>query len=76
MTVPAPPPAPTPAICQLCDTPLAPSQDRCPECGLRQRLGPTRPDPFVGRNRGILIGVLVALWVLVLAIVAIVWAAS
>lgn len=65
----ASPPAPAPAACPICATPLDPNQQRCPECGLYQQLGPERPDPFRGRGLTTVIGVLVALWVVVLLVV-------
>jgi hypothetical protein len=53
----------------LCGVALGPSQLRCPDCGLHQQLGPSRPDPFVGGALGWLIGVLVVLWIAVLLVV-------
>ncbi len=67
--VPPPPPPPAPAVCELCGTPLGPSDVRCPECGLYQQVGPERPDPFAGRAMWWLIGVLAVLWVVVLLVV-------
>jgi hypothetical protein len=57
---------PAPVACALCSTPLRRDDRRCPECGLYQELGPDRPDPFTGSGMWWVIGVLAALWVVVL----------
>jgi hypothetical protein len=69
------PPAPAPRECPLCDTLLTPNQMRCPSCGLYQELGPDRPNPFRQRALWFLIGVLAAVYAVVLFIVAVLPAA-
>src|SRR4051812_12324537 len=72
---PQPPPqpeAPAPRECVLCDTELSPNEHRCPSCGLYQELGADRPNPFRQRALWLLIGALVAVYAVVLMIVAVV----
>ena len=75
-TPPPQPPAPAPRACVLCDTPLDPNHVRCPVCGLYQELGPERPNPFRERALWLLIGVLAAVYLVVLVIVAVLPPAS
>ncbi len=56
----------------LCATTLTPNQMRCPNCGLYQELGPERPNPFRQCAMWLLIGVLAALYVVVLIVVAVI----
>ncbi len=65
----AAPPPPAPGVCAICEVPLGPNDRRCPECGLRQTLGPGRPNPFAGTVLWTLIGALAVLWVVVLLVV-------
>ena len=70
-TPPPQPPAPAPRQCSLCDTLLSPNEQRCPSCGLHQELGPDRPNPFRERALWLLFGVLAAVYVVVLLVVAV-----
>ncbi len=64
------PSAPAPRACVLCDTLLAPDELRCPSCGLYQQLGPDRPNPFRQGALWLLLGVLAAVYLVVLLVVA------
>lgn len=67
MTLPEARPA-HPDTCTLCGAPLGAS-DRCTECGLHQA-GPTRPEALDRRALWLLGGVLAAVYVVTLAVVA------
>lgn len=69
---PNPPDGPSlPESCLLCDTPLEPGQRRCTECGLYQEFGPDRPSPFRERALWQLVGVMVAVYLVVLLAVVV-----
>ncbi len=84
---PPPPPTPPPAqpnvnpieaqnVCSLCDANLDMSQRRCSSCGLYQELGQDRPNPFRDKTLVLVAGVLIGVYFVVLAIVAVLPAAS
>ena len=71
---PPPVPAPPPALemhCTLCDAGLEAGHDRCHACGLHQVLGPDKPNPFVNKSLWLLIGAMLAVYLVVLGVVAI-----
>ena len=73
--IPPPPPPASPALaqrCSLCDTELGQGAQRCGSCGLFQQLGPNRPDPFRQKALWLLLGVMLAVYLIVLAIVAVI----
>jgi hypothetical protein len=49
---------------------------RCPSCGLYQELGAERPNPFRQKALWVLIGVLIAVYAVVLFVVAVIPAAN
>ena len=81
---PPPPPASTPPIpewttaieCSLCGNAVTPTNNRCTQCGLYQQLGAHHPNPFVNRARLTLILAGIAVYLVVLAIVAVLPAAK
>ena len=56
--------------CLQCGLPKPPD-DRCPSCGMAPEFGPDRPSPFAGATLWVMIGVIVAVFALTLAVVAI-----
>ena len=56
--------------CLQCGLPKPPD-DRCPACGMTSEFGPDRPNPFAGATLWVMIGVIVAVFALTLAVVAI-----
>jgi hypothetical protein len=56
--------------CPLCSTPHE-DDARCPSCHLDPDFGPARPNPFRGATLWIMAAVLVAIYLVTLAIVAI-----
>lgn len=65
-----PPPAGPAGACALCGSALAPGLVRCPACGLYQELGPDHPNPFRRAGAWLLAGLLVAVYLASLAVVA------
>ena len=55
--------------CLQCGLPKPPD-DRCPSCGMTPEFGPDRPNPFAGATLWVMIGVIVAVFALTLAVVA------
>ena len=66
------PPMPVAANCTLCDTELDHEHQRCSACGLYQELGPEKPTPFQHKSLWLLIGVMLTVYLAVLAIVAVI----
>jgi hypothetical protein len=56
-------------ICPLCST-EHPEDSRCPTCNLDPEFGPARPSPFHGATLWTLAAVIVAVYLVTLAIVA------
>jgi hypothetical protein len=72
---PPPPPPPPPALnseCFLCGNEVSSATNRCTQCGMHQQVGPQRPNPFVGRALAQVWLTGVAVYLTVLAIVAVV----
>jgi hypothetical protein len=55
----------------LCGTALAPDAARCGTCGLHQQLGAAKPNPFGRKSLWALAGLLLAVYVIALLIVAV-----
>ena len=56
--------------CPMCGL-LKSTDDRCPSCGMTPEFGPDRPSPFAGATLWVMIGVILAVFALTLAVVAI-----
>ncbi len=71
-----PPPRPLPATapveCSLCGNAVVAATNRCAQCGLHQQLGPQHPNPFVQRALATVVLTAVAVYLVVLAIVAVI----
>lgn len=65
-----PPPAVAPGACPLCGTPVAAGVDRCPDCGCSLMGVDGRPGPFSRRTLWWWAGALLAIYLVVLGIVA------
>ena len=63
------PVAPRVEACPLCGTPVRPSDERCPECNMTLAGVGARPTGLDRRAIGLWAAVLVAIYVVVLAIV-------
>jgi predicted nucleic acid-binding Zn ribbon protein len=64
------PATPTLSACPLCGTPVAPASMRCEACGMTLAGTGDRPGPFLRRTLWVWAGALLAIYLVVLLVVA------
>jgi predicted amidophosphoribosyltransferase len=64
------PAAPNASVCPLCGAPVAPTVVRCESCGMTLAGTGSRPGPFLRHTLWVWAGVLLVIYLIVLAVVA------